>query len=64
MQFKSEDRVRRIGQNEVGTVKDIREPNEYIVRLNPFAEAMYRIQLGKDSDSCVWAKESELELAE
>ena len=64
MQYKSEDRVRRIGQNEVATVKDIREPNEYVVRLNPFAEAMYWIQLGKDSDSCVWVKESELELVE
>lgn len=64
MPFKPEDQVRRIGQNEVGTVKDIREPDQYIVRLNPFAETMYWIQFRDDPDSNVWAKESELELAE
>ena len=64
MQFKSEDRVRRIGQSEVGTIKDIREPDEYILRLNPFAEAMYWIQLGDGPESCLWVKESKLELVE
>ena len=64
MQFKSEDRVRRIGQNEVDTIKDIRDPDEYVIRLNPFAETMYWIQLGNDPDSCVWVKESTLELVE
>ena len=64
MQFKSKDRVRRIGQDEVGTVKDIHEPDEYIVRLNPYAETMYWIQLGDDTESCLWVKESNLELVE
>ena len=62
MQFKSEDRVRRIGKDEVGTVKDVHEPDEYIVRLNPYAETMYWIQLGDGLESCLWVKESKLEL--
>lgn len=61
MQFKSEDRVRRVGQNEVGTIKEIHEPEEYLVRLNPYAETMYWIQLGEGADSRVWVKESNLE---
>jgi hypothetical protein len=56
--------VRRIGQQEVRTVADIREPDEHILRLNSAAETMYWIQLGSDFDTRVWAKESELELAE
>ena len=62
--LKAEDRVRRIGQSEIGTIKDIREPDQYIVRLNPAAETRYWIQFRDDPDSCVWAKESELELVE
>ena len=64
MPFKLKDRVRRIGQQEVRTVADIREPDEHILRLNSAAETMYWIQLGSDFDTRVWAKESELELAE
>ena len=64
MRFDSGDPVRRIGQHEVRTVKDAREPDEHILRLNPAAETMYWIQLEDDPDTCVWAKESELEPAE
>lgn len=64
MQFKSEDRVRRIGQIEVGTVRNIHEPEEYLIRLNPYAETIYWIQFGEDNNSCVWVKESQLELVE
>jgi hypothetical protein len=64
MAFKLKDRVRRIGHREVRTVEDIREPDEHIVRLNPAAETMYWIQLGSDFDTRVWAKESDIEMAE
>jgi hypothetical protein len=64
MAFKLKDRVRRIGQREVRTVEDIREPDEHILRLNPAAETMYWIQLGSDFDTRVWAKESDIETAE
>jgi hypothetical protein len=64
MAFKLKDRVRRIGQREVRTVEDIREPDEHILRLNPAAEIMYWIQLGSDFDTRVWAKESDIEMAE
>jgi hypothetical protein len=64
MAFKLNDRVRRIAHQEIRTVVDIREPDEHIVRLNPAAETMYWIQLGSDFDTRVWAKESELELAD
>jgi hypothetical protein len=64
MAFKLKDRVRRIGQREVRTVEDIREPDEHILRLNPAAETMYWIQLGSDFDTRVWAKESDIEMAE
>jgi len=64
MVFKLKDRVRRIGQHEARTVEDIREPGEHILRLNPAAETMYWIQVGNDFDTRVWAKESELGVAE
>jgi hypothetical protein len=64
MAFKLKDRVRRVGQQEVRTVEDIREPDDHILRLNPAAETMYWIQLGSDFDTRVWAKENELEAAE
>ena len=64
MAFKLKDRVRRIGQPEICTVEDIRDPDDHILRLNPAYETMYGIQLGSDFDTCVWAKESELEPAE
>ena len=64
MTFRPQDRVRRIGQHEVCTVEDIREPDEHILRLNPAAETMYWIQPGSDFDTRVWAKESELEVTE
>jgi hypothetical protein len=64
MAFKLKDRVRRIGQHEVCTVEDIREPDDHILRLNSAAETMYWIQLGSDFDTHVLAKESELEIAE
>jgi hypothetical protein len=64
MRFKLEDCVRRIGPHELCTVKDVREPDEHVLRLNPACETMYWIQLGSDPDSCVWARESELELVE
>ena len=63
MQFKLKDHVRRIGQNEVGTIRDIHEPEEYILRLNPYAETMYHIQLGEGLvENCLWVTESKLEL--
>jgi len=65
MPFKIKDRVRKLGQQEVRTVEDIREPDEHVLRfVNPVAETMYWIQLGTDVDTRVWVKESELELAE
>jgi hypothetical protein len=64
MAFKLKDRVRRIGRSEVCTVEDIREPDDHILRLNPICETMYWIQLGTEFDTRVWAKESELEIAE
>jgi len=56
--------VRRIGHHEICTVEDIREPDDHILRLNPACETMYWIHLGNDFDTRVWAKESELEVAE
>jgi hypothetical protein len=64
MAFKLKDRVRRIGQPEVCTVEDIREPDEHILGLNPACETMYWIQVSSEFDTRVWAKESELEMAE
>jgi hypothetical protein len=64
MAFELKDRERRIGQHEVHTVEDIREPDEHILRLNPAAETMYWIQLGSKLDARVLVKESELEMAE
>ena len=64
MAFKLKDRVRRIGQQEVCTVEDIREPDEHILRLNSGAETMYWIQCSDDIASRVFAKESELEFVE
>ena len=64
MAFKLKDRVRRIGQHEVCTVEDIRDPDDHILRLNPACETMYWIQLGSDFDIRVFVKESELEMAE
>ena len=51
--FNLRDRVRRIGQDEVRTVEQIRD--------NPPGDPLYFIQLGRDFATCVWAKESELE---
>ena len=53
--FKLRDRVRRIGQQEVRTVEEIRE--------NPAEQTRYWIQLGSDFVTRVWAKESDLEMA-
>lgn len=64
MAFKLKDRVRRIGQPEVCTVEDVREPDGEILRLNPACETMYWIQVGSDFDTRVFVKESELEMAE
>ena len=64
MTFRLKDRVRRIGEQEVRTVEDIREPDEHILGLNPTAETMFWIQCGDDIASRVLAKESELEPAE
>lgn len=64
MTFSLKDRVRRIGEQEVRTVEDIREPDEHILGLNPTAETMYWIQRDDDIASRVLAKESELEPAE
>jgi hypothetical protein len=64
MAFRLKDRVSRIGQHEVCTVEDIREPDEHILRLNPGAETMYWIQPGGDFATRAWAKESELEATE
>jgi len=63
MPFKLNDRVRRIGHQEVCTIEDVREPDDEVIRLNPACEVMYWIRPIGD-DTCVWAKESELELAE
>lgn len=51
--FRLRDNVRRIGQQEIRTVTE--------VRANPEAETMYWIQLGSNCASRLWAKESELE---
>lgn len=65
MQFKLKDHVRRIGQKAVGTIREIHEPEEYILRLNPYAETMYQIQLSDGLvESCLWVTESKLELVE
>ena len=56
--------MRRIGEQEVRTIEDIREPDEHILGLNPTAETMYWIQRDDDIASRVLAKESELEPAE
>ncbi len=64
MAFKPKDGVRRIGQPEVCTVEDIREPDDHVLRLNPACETMYWIQLGSEFGTRLWAKESELEAAE
>ena len=65
MPFKIKDRVRKLGEQKVRTVEDIREPDEHVLRfVNPAAETMYWIQLGTDVDTRVWVKESDLELAE
>jgi len=52
--FRLRDSVKRVGQQEVRTVMEIRP--------NPAEETMYWIQLGSNCASRVWAKESELEL--
>jgi len=62
--FKLKDRVRRIGDQEIRTIEDIREPDEYILRLNPTVETKYWVQRGDDIASRVLVNESELELAE
>jgi hypothetical protein len=59
--FKLSDRVRRVGRQEVCAIEDIREPDDEVVRLNPGCETMYWIRV---DGACVWAKESELELAD
>jgi len=55
--------VRRIGKREVCTIEDIREPDDEVIRLNPACEVMYWIRPVGD-DTCLWAKESELEPAD
>jgi hypothetical protein len=52
--FALKDCVRKIGDQEVRTVEKIHEI--------PSGEAKYWIQLGNDPATCVWAKETELEL--
>lgn len=47
--------VRKVGQQEVRSVQQIRE--------GPDAEPLYFIQLGRDFATNVWAKENELEAA-
>jgi hypothetical protein len=64
MTFKLKDRVRGIGEQEVRTVEDIREPYEHILSVNPTAETMCWIQGDDDIASRVLPKESELEAAE
>ena len=54
MAFNLKDSVRKIGQEGVFTVEEIRE--------NPSTETMYWVQRGRDFATRVWAKESELEL--
>jgi hypothetical protein len=54
--FKLEDRVRMIGKPEVRTIKEIREI--------PGGETKYWVQLGSEFDTRVWARESQLELAD
>ncbi len=51
--FRLKDLVKRIGQEEVRTVEEIRETRG--------AETLYWIQLGSDFATRAWAKESELE---
>ena len=63
MTFKLNDGVRRTGKREVCTIEDIREPDDEVIRLNPSCEVMYWIRPAGD-DTCVWAKESELEPAD
>ncbi len=52
--FQLKDRVRKIGGHEVRTVEAAYEI--------PGGETKYWIQLGNDPATCMWAKESELEL--
>jgi hypothetical protein len=54
--FKLKDRIRIIGKQEVRTVEEIREI--------PGGETKYWVQLGTDFATRVWARESELELAD
>ena len=54
--FKLRDRVTIAGSPDVRTVEEIRE--------NPDAETMYWVQLGSDFVTRLWARESELELAD
>lgn len=53
--FGLRSRVKRIGEQDVRTVQEIRH--------NPPDETMYSIQLGSDFATRVWVKESELEQA-
>jgi hypothetical protein len=65
MTFRLKERVRRVGHQEVRTVEDIREPDEHVLLfVNPAAETMYWVQLGDESGSRIWVKESELESAD
>lgn len=54
--FHLRDRVRRIGQQEIRTVEEVREI--------PGGETLYWIQLGGNFRDRVWAKESELQLVD
>jgi hypothetical protein len=56
VKFKLRDRVRITGNPDVRTVEEI--------RVVPGMETMYWVQLGSDFVTRVWAKESELELAD
>ena len=51
--FKLRERVRRIGQEEIRTIEEVRE--------DPDVETMYWIQVGSDFATREWARESELE---
>lgn len=56
MTFNLNDKVKKIGQQDVFTVEEVRD--------NPSGEKLYWIQLGNDFATRVYAKESELELVE
>jgi hypothetical protein len=52
--FELKDRIRKIGEREVRTIEAAAQMRD--------GETKYWIQVSNDPASCVWAKESELEL--